>query len=736
MHNQPHTHNLKVLHVIPKPVTPSTPSTPATTEPSNKTNPIDTLRKERRDSVKLPCKQDGCNKPEYFKGYCMKHRHIPPADELDVCSIPGCTIRAVKGNRRCSIHMLSSHSSSSHSSLQINEDSKHSEAGPVSPMVSQSSSESSQEKTFKEREANKLASTRNVAQATLTRKKAATLKNALAAVSAFSSPAKPSDKTTLKNALAAVSAFTSPVKPSDVVTVPEKKQTGTVPEKKPTVAPPAPTPAVPKPAETAQIGNALVPAESTSAAKQNTVNPLDDPRLLIEVLLCLQDKELCGVSRVSKKWYVIVDQIRDFLEHDDNDDVSQSRMVTEGEGASGSDSSDDDNSTDEEEEEEEGEEDAARPIILDNGTDKFKFGFAGAASEPTHSISYKDLMKPPKTHNLGIYDLDMLDSFLTSKDDGDWTKLEDAWRALYKLLGADPKAHPVLVTIPVESPSFTRDRIMQVMFDKLSVPAIYIAEAPVLAAYSYGLFSGLVIDIGAKCAQVLPIQDGVILDLHVQKAKYLGGRAMDERMLMFLSQEQHLGRFPSHVMGPEERNGIAKKVKEHEGTVGLGSDGFQTALKDTSKEKTYTHFLEKPEAGGASIELQLHQELIKCGEMLFNPSLIQNTTNLLGVHQLAFKVIKDCPIDIRTTLFQNIILSGGGTCLPGFVERLQKEVKILAGPNVASQVQIRVHPGRKFAVWDGGSILSLFPAFSTKWTYKWEHDRSKGANAKDNHDNI
>ena len=43
----------------------------------------------------------------------------------------------------------------------------------------------------------------------------------------------------------------------------------------------------------------------------------------------------------------------------------------------------------------------------------------------------------------------------------------------------------------------------------------------------------------------------------------------------------------------------------------------------------------------------------------------------LGIHQLTYDVIEDCAMDIRSVLYENIVLTGCTTLFPGLPERLQ-----------------------------------------------------------------
>ena len=61
-------------------------------------------------------------------------------------------------------------------------------------------------------------------------------------------------------------------------------------------------------------------------------------------------------------------------------------------------------------------------------------------------------------------------------------------------------------------------------------------------------------------------------------------------------------------------------------------------------------------------------------EALFNPGLIKEGDEALGMSDLGYKSICECDLDIRTDLYQNIILSGGSTMYEGLPDRIEQDI--------------------------------------------------------------
>lgn len=99
-------------------------------------------------------------------------------------------------------------------------------------------------------------------------------------------------------------------------------------------------------------------------------------------------------------------------------------------------------------------------------------------------------------------------------------------------------------------------------------------------------------------------------------------------------------------------------------------------------------------------------------------------------------------LDLRKTLYSNIVLSGGSTLFPGFGDRLLHEVKRLAPKEVKIKIScylfsrtanffdlfyISAPPERKYSTWIGGSILASLDTFRKMWVSHDEYDED-GAN--------
>jgi len=118
--------------------------------------------------------------------------------------------------------------------------------------------------------------------------------------------------------------------------------------------------------------------------------------------------------------------------------------------------------------------------------------------------------------------------------------------------------------------------------------------------------------------------------------------------------------------------------------------------------------------------ITIDKERFQCPEILFNPSLIKKRSD--AFHEACYGSIMKTDSDIRKTLYENIILSGGNTMFPGISERMSKEITSLAPSRM--NIKVIAQPERKYSAWIGGSILTSIPTFQQMWITKEEYDEA------------
>jgi actin-related protein len=73
--------------------------------------------------------------------------------------------------------------------------------------------------------------------------------------------------------------------------------------------------------------------------------------------------------------------------------------------------------------------------------------------------------------------------------------------------------------------------------------------------------------------------------------------------------------------------------------------------------------------------VRLSGERFEAPEILFRPELVG--VEQPGLSDLVFACIQQADVDLRSSLYQHIILSGGTSMMAGFAERLQADLERL-----------------------------------------------------------
>ena len=91
---------------------------------------------------------------------------------------------------------------------------------------------------------------------------------------------------------------------------------------------------------------------------------------------------------------------------------------------------------------------------------------------------------------------------------------------------------------------------------------------------------------------------------------------------------------------------------------------------------------------------------------------------------MAYESIEKCDSDLKINLYNNIVLAGGSTLMPGFRDRFENEIIRLAEHNAKTDINIFADLHRKNAAWIGGSMLASFSTFRDMCISKEEYDNT------------
>ncbi|KFO54379.1 Alpha-centractin, partial [Corvus brachyrhynchos] len=299
----------------------------------------------------------------------------------------------------------------------------------------------------------------------------------------------------------------------------------------------------------------------------------------------------------------------------------------------------------------------------------------------------------------------------------DWNDMERIWQYVYSKdqLQTFSEEHPVLLTEAPLNPRKNRERAAEVFFETFNVPALFISMQAVLSLYATGRTTGVVLDSGDGVTHAVPIYEGFAMPHSIMRID-IAGRDVSRFLRLYLRKEG----YDFHTTSEFE---IVKTIKEVMPCLVsvLVQEGISSQRKlwlvksETEKAQYYL-------PDGSTIEIGPAR--FRAPELLFRPDLIGEECE--GLHEVLVFAIQKSDMDLRRTLFSNIVLSGGSTLFKGFGDRLLSEVKKLAPKDV--KIRISAPQERLYSTWIGGSILASLDTFKKMWVSKKEYEED-GARA-------
>ncbi|KAK9800233.1 hypothetical protein WJX73_002417 [Symbiochloris irregularis] len=331
----------------------------------------------------------------------------------------------------------------------------------------------------------------------------------------------------------------------------------------------------------------------------------------------------------------------------------------------------------------------------------------------------------------------------------DWGRVEAVLEHIFRdHLNVNPAEHPILMAEPSFATDKARERMVELLFEKHSPPALFLGKNAMLTSFAVGRQTSLVVDAGHEATVVAAVHDGYVLKKSIVQSP-LGGqlltRCMKQAVLrkgVELHPQTSLRRLET-VPGKLE----VKFLSQPHVTDSFRQyhvEALAADIKETTCRVSDVRFSSEENANIPTVsyelpdgnEIQIGPERFGVPELLFQPSLIStfegqafaDATKMRSLPEAVLDSINQCDVDVRRDLFSGIVLTGGSSLLVQLRERLERELSDRAPPTAKVKVTAPTNSlERRFSVWIGASILASLGSFQQMWLSKMEYDEHGAA---------
>ena len=357
-------------------------------------------------------------------------------------------------------------------------------------------------------------------------------------------------------------------------------------------------------------------------------------------------------------------------------------------------------------------------VVIDNGTGYLKCGFSGEdlprINLPTVFGIKEIQIEPTQANDQGgkkykeVYGVDALinknefDIHYPVKRGiiQDFEPMKHCWQHVLtdKNMHFQKKCDVLLTDSPLNSKDNKLEMaryIFEEIRDKVEVESVSIMNSAVLSLFASGRTNGIVIESGQGITTAVPVFEGYALP-HAIKTINLAGQDVTQNLIDSLIAQG--------IDLDNQNFENVREMKEQMCSVALDYDRSISGPEPLDEE---TRSYELPDEKGI-IQVD-HKTRFTATELLFNPDLVGLKGD--GIPQIAYDSIDKCDQDLQITLYNNIVVTGGSSLMPGFKERFEQDLYDLASDAARTDIKIDIDLPRKCSAWVGGSMISSLSTF-------------------------
>ena len=360
------------------------------------------------------------------------------------------------------------------------------------------------------------------------------------------------------------------------------------------------------------------------------------------------------------------------------------------------------------------------PIIVDIGSSEIKAGFSGQEGPKIRSPNFIGELNSKKKYEnqKRHYVSDEGNKFIENLnlrfpiEHGCFKNYEDIsliFNYIYSKLEISEeqiKNHPLLISEPLHNKEENREKISEVLFEKIGVPALIFGSQPLLSLYSTSYITGVVLESGDAITQSCVSYEGYLIPSSCFRSDY-GGRDVTKVLKILIDKNNH-----NLYYNSLSDMKIFKNIKEKQCYLKFNKEKDKVgegAGENIDFNSISSNFI-LPDGN----KIELGDEKILAPEILFNNKL--NFSENPTFDEMVFSSISKADINIKNKLYNTVILTGGNTLFRGMAEKMKGNLEKLAPKHM--EIKIRINSNPQISCWNGGNIISSLSSFRKMWVTK------------------
>ncbi|PNH11787.1 Actin-related protein 7 [Tetrabaena socialis] len=310
-----------------------------------------------------------------------------------------------------------------------------------------------------------------------------------------------------------------------------------------------------------------------------------------------------------------------------------------------------------------------------------------------------------------------------------WDQFEAlSYYVLYDLLGWElGNEGNIMLCEPLLTSRPDRETMAQLMFEVFNVTGLFVQDQAVLSLYAVGRTNGLVVDVGHDKIDVGTVTEGVLNTTSVRRLPY-GGKHLTQHLQRMLLQQDAAAAGGGSAQRPPLSEEAAEALKDLCARCAESEAEFASAIAaDSSAAAPPPETFRLPDGQEFTISAA---DRLRLGEALFSPSALLLHPASANPAEAACDSAA-CLTDplMRKLMYENLLLVGGGSVLPGASSRFLSEMKSMLAPNANATLcavpEYMPTPSvPRDASWMGGAVLAKVAMIQGHFIVKADYDEA------------